>query len=239
MKKSIIITTIFFLFFIAIYAYSGDLKTFIVHINEQTIEFKKSIPEFDKSTPDILKIFPKQIYISRIKNDLSFLILYADPIKSDVRDLVFLYRYREKYYTIDYIYDVTGNNVQDILLWDIDQDTIDEPIILWGDEDSYKIVVYKLLIWQNSINTAKIYNSTLLGNPLFKGYGRKLTIYNGAMFFLYSYNLGSGSVHKYAKLMINPEDSTRELYLMPMGLITKEEWLKMQEHFQNESLRKR
>jgi len=228
MTRQIVI--LFFLLIIFIqyeHTYGGSFKTLIVHINDQVIEFKKKIPEFDKSIPNTLKIFPKKVYTVNINNNLSFLILHIDPIKSDLGDIIFLSKYKETYQIIDYVYNVSGSNIQDILLWDIDGDNISESILLWGDEDSYQIVIYKLLIQENSIKTTSIYTSHWLGNPSFEGYGKKMKIYNGSLYFIYNYNFGGEPVHKYATLLINLLDSTKEPYLMPMGLITKEEWLKM------------
>lgn len=224
---------IIFLILSSNYAHGSPIKTFLIHLEDRVIEYRKNMPDFDTNVPDVLKVIPEKVYKSSIKKDLNFMVLKADPLRSDVRDIFFIYQFRRKYEVIDYKYDTSGNSIEDVLLWDFDNDNINEIVLLWSNEDTYQIRIYKLQVKDNTVDAVNVYNSHGLGNPAFTGYGRKLCIVDNNIFALYQYYYDSKILHKYSKLTSNPDDNTKEIYLMPIGVLSKEEWIRIEKKCKN------
>lgn len=206
-------------------SYAGQKHTFIIHIGKTTFEYKKRVHEFDSSTPEVLQVHPKKIHVTKIHGK-ELLVMEVDPKKSDVRGIFYILGHDEAFEAFDYVYDVSGDSLHDLILYDLDNNSVDDVITLWGDEETYRIRVDKILKKNTHITRMNIYNSTRLGNPRSISYERKLCLYDDSLFFLYLYY--DGSAHKKAMLTNNPVDPTGELYLKPIGITTEKEWKRME-----------
>ncbi len=222
MKK--LIFTLLLLLLLSGFSYASSEYNIIIHLDDSDIEFKKRISEFHFSTPTELNIFPKEIYTTQI-SDKKLYVIKADPKRSDTRGLFFAFQLNNNFKGLDYIYDTFGDTVREVILFDLDKDLIDEVITLWQGEESFSVRVDK---FDSNLERMNIYNSARLGNPIFSGYKRKMVIHKDTLLLLYAYQHLRGTVSKKAMLTINPDDPTGELYIIPLGIIEKEEWLSLQ-----------
>jgi len=202
---------------------SREYKIFI-HLDDTVIEFIKRISGFHESTPTELHIYPKEIYTTQI-GDKKLYVIKADPKRSDTRGLFFALQHNYNFKGLDYIYWPFEDWVTEIILFDLDKDSIDEVITLWQGEEAFNIRVFKFDL---NLERREIFYSSSLFNPLFTGYKRKMLIHKDTLFIIYSIQPHGRSVNKKAMLAINPDDPTRELFLMPLGIVKKEEWLSLQ-----------
>jgi len=223
MKKMILLN--FILLIVTARSHATNGIPFEIFIEDQKVNYMAEIPDFDSSIEKPVKVFPKGAIRTVIHNK-EILVFQADPVKSDTRGLFVMlkdeggskildYKFYEEYVLLFYFF------------LDIDQDGSEEIISVWGEDESYFIRVDKV---SAKYECKSMFQSPNLFNPQASDYKKKLCIDNMQLLVFYSYN--DGLVDKLAVITFNPDDRTHELFLKPLGICQKEDWLNKQKQCQ-------
>jgi len=227
--------------FLISFIYCGDSFAaeyfFIIHLDNKEIKYTKDIYDFNESIEKVQQVYPKEIFKTTIEG-IELLVLRADPEKSNLRDLFYLQRIDNVWEGLDYEY-ATDEWADEVLIHDVDKDSVNEVITVWSGEEEYEIRVNKIIKKNKRLIKERIYSSPSLLIPSFTDdhyeyydYGRTAVIHNGTALFVYGQQIiDKGSVitiNKKSILTINPKDPNKKIYLKPLGDTTLEEWKSFQ-----------
>ena len=219
MKRVFLTTMLVFLGYGA--SYAGNYYSFIIHLNGEEITYKKEIPEFDEIFPKTLNVYPKKVISVRMR-DGHLLVVSSDPSKSDAFGAFYIYKGKVKQNPFEYIYSTGADSLQEIYVLTKNIYQSIYVISVWGDEDSFIIRVDSIDNENNMPLSRNIFYSNRRMNPWLNEDLSKVCIQNGDVYVLYSYH--DRYKLKEAKLTKNPSDTTGELYIKPISLITVDQW---------------